>query len=228
MQAFAASNDEKAAMAAAKAAALSVVEAARTTTTMSLNRYIKISMQNSLFAYVDGFHGGPERLWFICSDQSDSRVTSLESSVLQKPSEHSCDLDTQVKDCKMDKEVLSLLRQRFCVQCLEKMGEYLEVLGPVLHERGVDVCLALLERKAKDSSISKDMATLSDVLKLICALAAHRKFAALFVDRGGVQKLLATPRVPQTLTGVSLCLFALASLQVGRKWLNSPGFCLCS
>ncbi len=114
----------------------------------------------------------------------------------------------------MDIEAIATLREQYCVQCLEKMGEYLEVLGPVLHERGVDVCLALLQRLSRDSSSPKDMAMLSDVLKLICALAAHRKFAALLVDRGGVQQLLNTPRVPQTLTGISLCLFAFASLQV--------------
>ena len=113
----------------------------------------------------------------------------------------------------VDMESVAALRERYCVQCLEKMGEYLEVLGPVLHERGVDVCLALLQRRPKDNN-PKELVMLSDVLKLICALAAHRKFAALFVDRGGVQQLLATPRVPQTLTGISLCLFALASLQV--------------
>ncbi|XP_024402964.1 DDB1- and CUL4-associated factor homolog 1 isoform X1 [Physcomitrium patens] len=112
----------------------------------------------------------------------------------------------------VDMEALAALRERYCVQCLEKMGEYLEVLGPVLHERGVDVCLALLQRRPIDNNY-KDLAVLSDVLKLICALAAHRKFAALFVDRGGVEQLLATPRVSQTLTGISLCLFALASLQ---------------
>lgn len=112
----------------------------------------------------------------------------------------------------VDMESVAALRERYCVQCLEKMGEYLEVLGPVLHERGVDVCLALLQRRPKDNN-PKELAMLSDVLKLICALAAHRKFAALLVDRGGVQQLLATPRVHQTLTGISLCLFALASLQ---------------
>jgi HIV-1 Vpr-binding protein len=126
---------------------------------------------------------------------------------------HECELEEK-GDCIMDIEAIATLREQYCVQCLEKMGEYLEVLGPVLHERGVDVCLALLQRLSRDSSSPKDMAMLSDVLKLICALAAHRKFAALLVDRGGVQQLLNTPRVPQTLTGISLCLFAFASLQV--------------
>jgi len=51
-------------------------------------------------------------------------------------------------------------------------------------------------------------------MKLICALAAHRKFAALFVDRGGMQKLLAVPRTAQTFFGLSSCLFTIGSLQV--------------
>lgn len=141
-------------------------------------------------------------------------------SVLKK--EHECELEDKA-ECIVDVESVAILRERYCVQCLEKMGEYLEVLGPVLHERGVDVCLALLQRRPKDNS-PKDVAMLSDVLKLICALAAHRKFAALLVDRGGVQQLLLTPKVPQTLTGISLCLFAFASLQV--CWTNTICSCI--
>ncbi|KAK6158646.1 hypothetical protein DH2020_005960 [Rehmannia glutinosa] len=37
----------------------------------------------------------------------------------------------------------------------------------------------------KHKETSNTVVLLSDILKLICALAAHRKFAALFVDRGG-------------------------------------------
>eukprot|EP01018_Ginkgo_biloba_P013118 Gb_32239 [translate_table: standard] len=127
--------------------------------------------------------------------------------------------DNSVKDTDLeghfvlDSESLASLREQFCVQCLERLGEYVEVLGPVLHEKGVDVCLALLQRESKAGDSVKSLAMLSDLLKLICALAAHRKFAALFVDRGGMQKLLAVPRVSQTFTGISLCLFAIGSLQ---------------
>ncbi|KAI4376223.1 hypothetical protein MLD38_014009 [Melastoma candidum] len=112
----------------------------------------------------------------------------------------------------LDKESLAQLREKYCIQCLEILGEYIEVLGPVLHEKGVDVCLALLQRSSCDEP--KKIATLlPDVMKLICALAAHRKFAALFVDRGGIQKLLAVPRVEQTFFGLSSCLFTIGSLQ---------------
>ncbi|XP_044463787.1 DDB1- and CUL4-associated factor homolog 1 [Mangifera indica] len=112
-----------------------------------------------------------------------------------------------------DVETLAQLREKYCIQCLETLGEYMEVLGPVLHEKGVDVCLALLHRSCKSEEPSKVTKILPDVMKLICALAAHRKFAALFVDRGGIQKLLAVPRINLTFFGLSSCLFTIGSLQ---------------
>ncbi|KAJ4962876.1 hypothetical protein NE237_022815 [Protea cynaroides] len=113
----------------------------------------------------------------------------------------------------LDNDSLAQLREKYCIQCLERLGEYVEVLGPVLHEKGVDVCLSLLQRSSKKRETANVMILLPDVLKLICALAAHRKFAALFVDRGGMQKLLAIPRVAQTFFGLSSCLFTIGSLQ---------------
>ncbi|OVA04073.1 WD40 repeat [Macleaya cordata] len=113
----------------------------------------------------------------------------------------------------LDNDSLVQLREKYCIQCLESLGEYVEVLGPVLHEKGVDVCLALLQRSSKNKEVSKVMMLLPDVLKLICALAAHRKFAALFVDRGGIQRLLAVPRAGHTFFGLSSCLFTIGSLQ---------------
>ncbi|KAI3468457.1 hypothetical protein Pfo_025120 [Paulownia fortunei] len=112
-----------------------------------------------------------------------------------------------------DSYSLAKLREKFCIQCLEILGEYVEVLGPVLHEKGVDVCLALLQRSFKHKEASNSMPLLPDILKLICALAAHRKFAALFVDRGGMQRLLAVPRNAQTFFGLSSCLFTIGSIQ---------------
>ncbi|KAI3756159.1 hypothetical protein L1987_55975 [Smallanthus sonchifolius] len=112
-----------------------------------------------------------------------------------------------------DSDTLAKLREKFCIQCLEILGEYIEVLGPVLHEKGVDVCLAFLQRNSDLKDASQIAVHLPDVLKLICALAAHRKFAALFVDRGGIQKLLALPRKSLTFFGLSSCLFAIGSLQ---------------
>ncbi|KAK9699628.1 hypothetical protein RND81_08G185600 [Saponaria officinalis] len=112
-----------------------------------------------------------------------------------------------------DKDTLAQQREMFCIQCLEILGEYVEVLGPVLQEKGVDVCIALLLQYTRGKKDSEVGAFLPDVLKLICALAAHRKFAAVFVDRGGIQRLLEVPRVLQTFFGLSSCLFTIGSLQ---------------
>ncbi|KAL6496597.1 hypothetical protein OROGR_029855 [Orobanche gracilis] len=112
-----------------------------------------------------------------------------------------------------DIQSLAKLRDKYCIQCLELLGEYVEVLGPVLHEKGVDVCLALLQQNSNNPEASEVALLLPDVLKLIGVLAAHRKFAALFVDRGGMQKLLAVPRLTQTFVGLSSCLFTIGSLQ---------------
>ncbi|XP_022562147.2 DDB1- and CUL4-associated factor homolog 1 [Brassica napus] len=112
-----------------------------------------------------------------------------------------------------DIKSLAQLQEKYCIQCLEILGEYVEVLGPVLHEKGVDVCITLLERTSQLEDSFALSPLLPDVMKLICALAAHRKFAAMFVDRGGLQKLLAVPRVTETFYGLSSCLYTIGSLQ---------------
>lgn len=141
--------------------------------------------------------------------QNDSNVSSADPGTTGK------EMNEQTEDFFIPNfDSLTQLREKYCIQCLEILGEYVEVLGPVLREKGVDVCLTLLQRSSKQSETSNTDMLLPDVMKLICALAAHRKFAALFVDRGGMQKLLAVPRVAQTFFGLSSCLFTIGSLQV--------------
>ncbi|KAA8528199.1 hypothetical protein F0562_035550 [Nyssa sinensis] len=151
-------------------------------------------------------------------DAADAIEVSRSSSVVTADSMNSSGIESVTNEeaeefLILDSDSLAKLREKFCIQCLVILGEYVEVLGPVLHEKGVDVCLALLQQRSKDKEASKIAVLLPDVLKLICTLAAHRKFAALFVDRSGMQKLLAVPRVAQTFFGLSSCLFAIGSLQ---------------
>lgn len=113
----------------------------------------------------------------------------------------------------VDGKSLAQLREKYSILCLQILGEYVEALGPVLHEKGVDVCLALLQRYSNDGEAADNLALLPEVLKLICALAAHKKFASLFVDRSGMQKLLAVRRASDTFVGLSSCLFTIGSLQ---------------
>ncbi|CAL9174091.1 unnamed protein product [Musa hybrid cultivar] len=113
----------------------------------------------------------------------------------------------------LENETLARLRVKYSIRCLGILGEYVEALGPILHEKGVDVCLAFLQCSFKDDETPDQLALLAEVLNLICALAAHRKFSALFVDRGGIQKLLSVRRVLHTFFGLSSCLFTIGSLQ---------------
>ncbi|XP_022141621.1 DDB1- and CUL4-associated factor homolog 1 isoform X2 [Momordica charantia] len=142
------------------------------------------------------------------SQNNSNTVSSADTGITVK------EMNEQTEDFFIpDFDSLTQLREKYCIQCLEILGEYVEVLGPVLREKGIDVCLTLLQRSSKHGEASNAEMLLADVMKLICALAAHRKFAALFVDRGGMQKLLAVPRVAQTFFGLSSCLFTIGSLQ---------------
>ncbi|CAL1412276.1 unnamed protein product [Linum trigynum] len=144
-----------------------------------------------------------------------SRSTSSATNDSVEPASMERDVNEETEEYFIpDIESLAQLREKYCIQCLEILGEYVEVLGPVLLEKGVDVCLSLLQCSSKNKETSKATSLLPDVMKLICALAAHRKFAALFVDRGGMQKLLSLPRVEHTYFGLSSCLFTIGSLQV--------------
>ena len=95
----------------------------------------------------------------------------------------------------------------YCVQCLACMGEYVECLGPILKDKGVEVSLELLRQWRRSPK------ALCVLLHLICALLAHRKYAQLFVDLGGVRLLLDLPKsIAAQTTGVSMCLFGLSSI----------------
>ncbi|KAK4389069.1 DDB1- and CUL4-associated factor1 [Sesamum angolense] len=151
-------------------------------------------------------------------DAADAVALSRSSSNAGGDSENSKPTESEINEditefVVPDSHSLAKLREKFCIQCLVILGEYVEVLGPVLHEKGVDVCLALLQRSVKHKEASNSKILLPDILKLICALAAHRKFAALFVDRGGMQRLLGVQRNTQTFFGLSSCLFTIGSIQ---------------
>ncbi len=159
------------------------------------------------------------------ASQEDQKVAKK-----QKEPEDSAKHEDAPLPSGVDVNSLRKLRERYCIQCLASMGEYLEALGPVLRERGVDICLALLKKQPSDDPVSgAESSEVADVLKLVCSLLAHRKFALLFVDRGGVSSFLQVVRNPYTFTGLSLCLFALASIQaIMERVCQLPGNEVCS
>lgn len=67
-------------------------------------------------------------------------------------------------------------RLRHALQCVAALGEYVECLGPVLQEAGVEASVALLRRYGSDASLA------GDVLRCVCALLAHRRCVNLPVD----------------------------------------------
>lgn len=149
----------------------------------------------------------------IAIEVSRNSIADGATSDISMPSDADVESVEDIVDIMIpDSDFLAQQREKFCIRSLEILGEYIEVLGPVLQEKGVDVCIGLLQRYSKLQEAEAGT-LLQDVLKLICALAAHRKFAALFVDRGGMQKLLAVPIASYTFFGLSSCLFSFGSLQ---------------
>lgn len=101
---------------------------------------------------------------------------------------------------------LAILKQKCCIQYVAGLGEYLDCLGPLLQAHGVDVVVGLLRCGRQD------VRKLTDVLHMVAALLAHRRFAELFIEQGGVQLLLSVPRTLATQAGIAQCLHGLASV----------------
>jgi hypothetical protein len=114
-------------------------------------------------------------------------------------------------------EVAAMRRGRLlaALRCLMCTGEYVESLGPFLQYCGVDTVCALLRHVQRAAAGSGGAAAaapapgggpagaaapaaagwlMHEALQVVCSLLAHRKFAELLVEAGGVQLLLALPR----------------------------------
>lgn len=103
-------------------------------------------------------------------------------------------------------EVSRLRHQRLlaALRCLMCTGEYVESLGPFLQFCGVDTVCALLRHIRAAAAVGGAGASgpaaqrhgwlMHEALQVVCSLLAHRKFAELLVEAGGVQLLLALPR----------------------------------
>eukprot|EP00798_Chlamydomonas_sp_ICE-L_P001587 gene1587-32974_t len=97
----------------------------------------------------------------------------------------------------------------YCIQLVARLGEYVECLGPLLQEQGVEVQIELLRRYSPEGGC-----ILFDVLDMLCALLAHRRFAEFFVEQGGIPLLLGLPRSQHVYTNQSMALYGLSSLPV--------------
>ncbi|XP_071806526.1 DDB1- and CUL4-associated factor 1-like [Asterias amurensis] len=98
-----------------------------------------------------------------------------------------------------------VMQQRFILQYLTPLAEYQELLGTMFENGAMDLVMHYI-----DLSKSNDARLTFDGLKYLSSLICHKKFAAEFVERGGVQQLLKVHRPSIPATGVSLCLYYLA------------------
>ncbi|XP_073274264.1 DDB1- and CUL4-associated factor homolog 1-like isoform X2 [Primulina huaijiensis] len=105
---------------------------------------------------------------------------------------------------------LSKLREKFCIRCLVILGRREEVLDLVLCKDGVNIILALLQKSSEDEKTSSTILLLHDVLELISVLVNNIGFAKLFVEGGGIERLIAVRRSDQTFGDLSSCLLMIS------------------
>jgi hypothetical protein len=122
-----------------------------------------------------------------------------------------------------DYNCLRQMRLVSCLRILTCTGEYIEALPPLLQERGLESCLCMLQctlhtatpapttaavaavAGASQQSVAEqhsphqaivpmDGPFASELLSVVCSLLAHRRFAQLLLEEGGLQLLLDMPR----------------------------------
>jgi len=98
----------------------------------------------------------------------------------------------------------------FVIRLIGSIGAYEDVIPVVVNDnwRGVEVVLELLQR----SSVKADDALLEDVLRMLCALFAHRSYGTEFVRRKGLRLLLDIPRRNYVCSMLALSVSSLMSV----------------
>ncbi|GFN76202.1 transcription elongation factor spt6 [Plakobranchus ocellatus] len=94
------------------------------------------------------------------------------------------------------------MKQRLILQYLTPLGDYHELLSPILEHNAMDLIFHYI-----DLSANKDVRLAFDSLRFLSVILCHKKFAAEFITRGGIQRLLKIHRPSIAATGVSLCFY---------------------
>ncbi|KAH9512614.1 DDB1- and CUL4-associated factor 1, partial [Bulinus truncatus] len=96
----------------------------------------------------------------------------------------------------------SAMKQRLILQYLTPLGDYHELLSPILEHNAMALIFHYI-----NLSENKDIRLAFDALRFLSVILCHKKFAAEFITKGGVQKLLEIHRPSIAATGVSLCFY---------------------
>ncbi|RUS87998.1 hypothetical protein EGW08_004276 [Elysia chlorotica] len=118
------------------------------------------------------------------------------------------------------------MKQRLILQYLTPLGDYHELLSPILEHNAMDLIFHYI-----DLSINKDVRLAFEALRFLSVILCHKKFAAEFINRGGVQRLLKIHRPSIAATGVSLCFYYItyfedATERVSRSILLFYALCI--
>ncbi|XP_059924619.1 DDB1- and CUL4-associated factor 1-like [Gadus macrocephalus] len=97
------------------------------------------------------------------------------------------------------------MEQRLILQYLMPLGDYQELLAVFVQMDCRELLMGYLDLRR-----TNDVQLTFDALLYLASLLLHKKFAAEFINHGGVQRLLEIPRPSMASTGVSLCLYYLA------------------
>ncbi|XP_059167195.1 DDB1- and CUL4-associated factor 1-like [Physella acuta] len=94
------------------------------------------------------------------------------------------------------------MKQRLILQYLTPLGDYHELLSPILEHNAMTLIFHYINLNE-----NKDIRLAFDALRFLSVILCHKKFAAEFITKGGVQKLLEIHRPSIAATGVSLCFY---------------------
>ncbi|KAF6152723.1 hypothetical protein GIB67_021383, partial [Kingdonia uniflora] len=159
-----------------------------------------------LHTYTIGFLAVCLNGWFIKNAYMDEDkaavLTAFVPDILRSSS---------IDEPEVDRDTLEQLRKNYCLRCLLVFVGSEELTSQVLEYKAVDICFELFQRAFNSTSILK-LLILPDLLKLVCAFAAHPRCFGMFVSGGGMQELV-VPRINQTVLGLSMCLASFNSLQ---------------
>lgn len=110
------------------------------------------------------------------------------------------------------------MKQRLILQYLIPLGDYHELLSPILEHNALDLIFHYI-----DLSVNKDVRLAFESLRFLSVILCHKKFAAEFITRGGIQRLLKIHRPSIAATGVSLCFYYITYFEDATERLcNLP------
>jgi hypothetical protein len=78
---------------------------------------------------------------------------------------------------------------RWLIQLFGRVGDYQELISPLLHHDAVSTCLELMNLKCEREGFYEAL-LMFDVIDMLASFMAHKKYISLFCDRGGFPVLL--------------------------------------